>query len=92
MTDQPVLLEIPGQPEPEPLCPVGMEAAPAKPRFIALDRNQVRWTHLDLDTLIAPDHPTRAIWALTSGLDLQEFEQHCLNRGGRDGRVGLRGY
>jgi transposase len=86
VSDQPALLDIPEQPEPEAICPVGMEAAPTKPRFIVLDRNQMRWTHLDLDTLIAPDHPARAIWALVNGFDLQEFEQDCLNRGERAGR------
>jgi len=86
VTDQPAVLEIPEQPEPDPVCPVAIEGAPARPRFIALDRKQVRWTHLHLDTLIAPDHPARAIWALVSGLDLQEFEQDCSNRGERAGR------
>jgi transposase len=84
--EQIALLDIPEQPEREPICTVVMEAVPAEPRFVALDRNQVRWTNLDLDTLIAIDHPARAIWALVSDLDLQEFEQGCLNRGERAGR------
>ena len=61
MTDQPTLLEIPEQPEPEPICPAAVDAAPGKPRFITLDRDQARWTHLDLNALIASDHPARAI-------------------------------
>jgi len=61
VTDQPTLLEIPEQPEPEPICPAAVDAAPGKPRFITLDRDQARWTHLDLNALIASDHPARAI-------------------------------
>lgn len=86
MSDQPALLDIPEQPEPEPICRVAVETPPPKPRFIVLDRKQVRWAQMDVEALIAPDHPARAIWALVKDLDLHEFEQDCLSRGERAGR------
>lgn len=86
MSEQAALLEIPEQPELEPVCGVTVEPAAPEPRFIVLDRSQVRWTQMDVETLIAPDHPARAIWSLVSNLDLHEFEEDCLNRGERAGR------
>jgi len=84
VSDQPALLDIPEQPEPI-CCPV-VEAPPPKPRFVALDRKQMRWAQMDVEALLAVDHPARAIWALVESLDLHEFEQDCLNRGERAGR------
>ncbi len=46
----------------------------------------MRWAQMDVEALLAVDHPARAIWALVESLDLQEFERDCLNRGERAGR------
>ena len=39
-----------------------------KPRFKAIDRSQLQWRTLDIDKLIAEDHPARAIWEFVGGL------------------------
>lgn len=61
MSDQPALLDIPEQPEPEPICCPAVDAPARKPRFVVLDRKQVRWTQMDVEALLAADHPARAI-------------------------------
>lgn len=86
MSDQLALLAIPEQPAPKSICRVAVEAVPPKPRFVVLDRMQVKLTQMDVEALLAPDHAARAIWGLVEGIDLHEFEQECLNRGERAGR------
>ena len=44
-----------------------------KPRFKAIDRSQLQWRTLDIDKLIAEDHPARAIWEFVGGLDLSAY-------------------
>src|SRR5437867_1780423 len=44
-----------------------------KPRFKAIDRSQLQWRTLDIDRLIAEDHPARAIWEFVGGLDLSAY-------------------
>lgn len=71
------------QPKSEEQLP-GMEAvsgapAPAsasvavKPRVKAVDRSQITWQMLDVERLIEPDHPARAIWELVGRLKLEGF-------------------
>ena len=58
---------------------VSTAAAPAaasvtvKPRVKAVDRSQITWQMLDVERLIEPDHPARAIWELVGGLKLEGF-------------------
>lgn len=40
------------------------------PRVLAPDRTQVLLLPQDLDELVEPDHPVRAVWAYVQGLDL----------------------
>jgi transposase len=51
------------------------DAAPAKsaPRVRAVDRSQLTWQMLDVERLIEPEHPARAIWELTGRLKLEGF-------------------
>ena len=93
MTEQPVLMDLPEQPEPEPASEASTGSAePAPARFRELNRNQLRWAFLDLERSIGADHPARAIWELVGRLDLQEFEAECCAaRGRRGGRAGRRG-
>ena len=66
-----------------------MEAGPIK--YILVDRKQLRWEAVDLEQLIAEDHPARIVWDVSGRLDLRRFEQEQKTRaGGRDGRVGRR--
>jgi transposase len=48
-------------------------AAPLRPRVKAVDRTQLSWQMLDVERLIEPDHPARAIWELSGRLKLDGF-------------------
>ncbi len=56
---------------PRPSSP--LEAAPARPRVKPVDRSQLTWQMLDVERLIEPDHPARAIWQLVGRLKLEGF-------------------
>src|SRR5215470_3248137 len=66
-----------------------MKSAP-KPkkrvRYVQLDRNQLRWEPLDLEQLIAEDHPARLIWEVSGRLDLNRFEEGVKSVEGKAGR------
>lgn len=51
----------------------GHAAEPAKPRFQAIDREQLSWRMVDVERLIAGDHPARAIWEFVGKLDLSAY-------------------
>lgn len=67
------------------------EAAPpaGKPRFVEADRKQIHLRPVDLEDLIAADHPARAIWALLEELDLAAFYEAILARGSHPGRPAI---
>lgn len=44
-----------------------------KPRFQAIDREQLCWRMVDVERLIADDHPARAIWEFVGKLDLSSY-------------------
>ena len=44
------------------------------PRLLRPDRHQIRFTPTDLESLLPPDHPARAIWAVVEKMDLSKFE------------------
>jgi transposase len=48
-------------------------ATPARPRVKPVDRSQLTWQMLDVERLIEPDHPARAIWQLVGRLKLDGF-------------------
>jgi transposase len=49
--------------------------AAAKPRVKAIDRSQTLFQLIDVEQLIEPEHPARAIWDLVGRLDLSRFYQ-----------------
>lgn len=55
------------------LPPQPKAAQPAPARVKPVDRSQMVWRPVDVEELIAEDHPARAIWALTEELDLKGF-------------------
>ena len=66
------------RPTPEVNCPGGVSAkmppaapgtAAGQPRFHGVDR-QIVLPAMTLDQLLEPDHPARAVWQFTEGLDL----------------------
>jgi transposase len=50
-----------------------MPEAAAKPRVKAIDRSQTLFQVIDVEQLIEPEHPARAIWDLVGRLDLSRF-------------------
>jgi transposase len=48
-------------------------AAPA-PRYIPIDRKQLRLEPVDIERLIDDDHPARKIWRVVEQLDLSRFD------------------
>jgi transposase len=55
-----------------PVAPVSA-AAPARARVKPVDRSQLTWQMLDVERLIEPDHPARAIWELVGRVKLDGF-------------------
>jgi len=74
-------------------------AAPAKnspreipigpPRLLRPDRHQIRFTPIDLESLLPPDHPARAIWTVVEKMNLSKFEATIAAREGHAGRPGI---
>jgi len=63
---------LPHLPDPvEP--PARPPTLPAMARVRRAVRNQVEWVARDLDSLLPPDHPARAMWDLLEQLDLDAF-------------------
>jgi transposase len=50
-------------------------AAPGVPRLEPVNRQQMVWRSIDVEQLIAEDHPARAIWELVGRLDLSAYHQ-----------------
>jgi transposase len=46
------------------------------PRYLPIDRSQVRLVELDVERLIGGKHPARRIWRVIDSLDLRRFESH----------------
>lgn len=65
--------QLPGL-EATSIAPVPVAASvPVRPRVKAVDRSQMTWHMLDVERLIEPDHPARAIWDLVGRLKLEGF-------------------
>jgi transposase len=58
----------------------------SKANYIEINRDQLGWCELDINRLVPPQHPARAIWALSERFDLSGFEQRMKNHEGDGGR------
>jgi len=56
------------------------------PRVESPDRRQLLMTPVDLERIIAEDHPARAVWAFVERLDLSGFYDEIQARGSEPGR------
>lgn len=61
--------ELPPSTEPKPVPATGRRQA----RLNRPVRNQGQWVSRSLDSLVAEDHPVRALWALLDKMDLSAF-------------------
>src|ERR1039457_5793971 len=82
-SEQPILLEIPEQPEPK-----------ARPRHGELklkyvNRQQTMLAHICVEELIQTDHKARAIWELAERVHLSRFTEGLRTTIGYPGRPGL---
>src|ERR1022692_578202 len=82
-SEQPILLEIPEQPEPK-----------ARPRHGELklkyvNRQQTMLAHICVEELIPADHKARAIWELAERVDLSRFTEGLRTTIGCPGQPGL---
>jgi transposase len=67
--------------EPEP-------RAAAKPRYEAIDREQLCWRVVDVERLIGEEHAARAIWEFVGQLDLSGYREEVRAVEGKAGRPG----
>ena len=79
---QPKLLEIPEQPD---RAKQGEAAGPAKLRLV--NREQLTMAQIDVEHLIDEHHAARAIWEVSQGLDLSQYEAAIRSRQGEVGRA-----
>lgn len=72
------LLELPSAQESSEVATVSsgdnVEGVP-KPRFQPIDRQQLSWRAINVERLIAEDHPARAIWEFAGKLDLSGYSK-----------------
>jgi len=60
-----------------------------RPRFQPIDRAQLSWRSMNVERLIAEDHPARAIWEFVGRLDLGGYTKHVRAVEGFAGRPSL---
>ena len=58
----------------------------AKARYLEVDRAQLRWDVVDLESLLVSDHRARIVWAFVEGLELSAFYAPVKAREGEPGR------
>jgi transposase len=58
----------------------------AKPRYEAIDREQLCWRVVDVERLIGDEHPARAIWEFLGKLDLRGYSEEIRSVEGQAGR------
>lgn len=66
-----------------------MSTRKPSPRFLEPNREQMRLVPTDLDALVAPDDPVRAVWAFVERLDLSPFYERIRAVEGEAGRPAI---
>lgn len=61
-------------------------SANKQPLIRFVNRQQMSWRAVDVDKLVAEDHPARAIWALVGKLDLRRFYEEIASSADEGGR------
>jgi len=70
-----------------PTNPKGEERGPA--RLVRPNRAQVELRPVDLESLLVPGHPARAVWEFVESLDLSALEAQVQSVEGRSGRPAI---
>jgi transposase len=71
---------------PERLAPAARQVEVAAPRLRTAQRDQIELQIVDLESLLATEHPARAVWAYVEQLDLSEPLAAIKARDGEPGR------
>lgn len=64
------------------------KAMVGKPRYEAINREQLCWRHVDVERLIGEEHPARAVWEFVGKLDLRGYQEEARAVEGKAGRPG----
>ena len=64
------------------------ESRAAKPRYEAINREQLCWRVVDVERLIGEEHPARGIWEFVGQLDLSGYREEARAVEGKAGRPG----
>jgi transposase len=74
-----------------PELEVKNERAPVegKPRLVLPNRTQVELRPVDLESLLSPDHPARAVWEFVESLDLSPLYAKVRSVEGAAGRPAI---
>ena len=64
------------------------ETRGAKPRYEAINREQLCWRVVDVERLIGEEHPARAIWEFVGQLDMSGYREEARAVEGKAGRPG----
>jgi transposase len=64
------------------------ESSGGKPRYEAINREQLCWRVVDVERLIGEEHPARAIWEFVGQLDLSGYREEARAVEGKAGRPG----
>jgi transposase len=66
----------------------GQEAGGGKPRYEAIDREQLCWRRVDVERLIGEEHAARAIWEFVGKLNMSGYTEEVRAVEGKAGRPG----
>ena len=58
----------------------------AEARYLEVDRAQLRWDVVDLESLLVSDHQARFVWAFVQGVELSAFYAPIKARESEPGR------
>jgi transposase len=76
-------------PIPEPVASVDRPEARGVPRLVMPNRTQIELRTMDLESLLAPDHPARAVWEFVESLDLSPLYAKVQSVEGSAGRPAI---
>ncbi len=62
--------------------------AMGRPRYEAINREQLCWRRVDVERLIGEEHPARAVWEFVGQLDMSGYQEEARAVEGKAGRPG----